>query len=97
VRANIEAALTPDLYATDEAYKLVREQGMPFRDAYCQVGRNIAQLTTPDHDATVKDRTHTGSTGNLQLDSLLYRIGWERTQWVEKQKALHAAWDRLLA
>ncbi len=32
-----EASLTPELYATEEAYKLVKG-GMPFRDAYKQVG-----------------------------------------------------------
>jgi len=30
-------ALTPELYATEEAYKLVKE-GMPFRDAYKKIG-----------------------------------------------------------
>ncbi|VVB57728.1 Fumarate hydratase class II [uncultured archaeon] len=32
-----EASLTPELYATEEAYKLVKS-GVPFRDAYRQVG-----------------------------------------------------------
>ena len=30
-----------DLYATDEAFRLVREEGMRFRDAYVQVGNDI--------------------------------------------------------
>ena len=30
VEEKIHAALTPDLYATDEAYRLVREEGMSF-------------------------------------------------------------------
>ena len=32
-----EAAMTEELFATEEAYKLVRE-GVPFREAYKQVG-----------------------------------------------------------
>ncbi|NOZ80344.1 MAG: argininosuccinate lyase [DPANN group archaeon] len=32
------AAMTPELYATEEAYKLVKE-GMPFRDAYAEIGK----------------------------------------------------------
>jgi len=36
-KAKCEASLTPELYATEEAYKLVKG-GMPFRDAYKQVG-----------------------------------------------------------
>lgn len=34
----IQRACTPDLYATDEAYQLVKN-GMPFRDAYREVGK----------------------------------------------------------
>ncbi|MDP9249627.1 MAG: argininosuccinate lyase [bacterium] len=37
--ANLEAACTPELYATEEAYKLVREQKIPFRDAYKIIGK----------------------------------------------------------
>ena len=37
VKSKCEASLTPELYATEEAYKLVKE-GMPFRDAYKKVG-----------------------------------------------------------
>src|SRR4051812_44929643 len=74
VREKILAALTPDIYATDEAYRLVREQGMAFRDAYVQVGKNLAALASPDHDAVVRSRTHAGSTGNLGLAKLGERI-----------------------
>lgn len=34
----LERACTPDLYATNEAYQLVK-QGVPFRDAYAEVGK----------------------------------------------------------
>lgn len=97
VREKIEAALTPDLYATDVAYKMVREEGIPFRDAYVQVGRTIDQLTTPDHDATVTERTHVGSTGNLQLPGLAKRIADALAVWKEKQSKLHSVWEELLA
>eukprot|EP00667_Euglena_gracilis_P007648 EG_transcript_7726 len=96
VREKIEAALTPDLYATDVAYQLVREQGMTFRDAYVQVGRNIDSLAAPDHDATIRNRTHTGSTGNLRLPELLQAIEAEQASWQALQTRLHGCWDRLL-
>jgi len=35
--------LDDGLYATEEAYRLVREQGMPFREAYRTVGRKYAK------------------------------------------------------
>ncbi len=41
--ANIK--LDDGLFATEEAYKLVREQGLPFRDAYRKVGAKYAKDT----------------------------------------------------
>jgi argininosuccinate lyase len=37
-------ALEPELFAAEEAYRLVLEQGMPFRDAYRAVARRRRQL-----------------------------------------------------
>jgi len=96
VRERIVAALTSDLYATDEAYRLVRDHGMAFRDAYVQVGKNLAALATPDHDAVVRARTHLGSTGNLGLDGLDARRAEAATAWTTRATALHAGWSRLL-
>ncbi len=96
VRARIEAALTPDLYATDEAYRLVREQGMAFRDAYRQVGRNLDQVPVPDHERTVRDRTHAGSTGNLGLPALAARGTRERARWTARATELTRIWETLL-
>jgi argininosuccinate lyase len=96
VREKILAALTPDIYATDEAYRLVREQGMAFRDAYVAVGRNLAALTTPNHDGTVRQRTHHGSTGNLGLASLHERRAAASTTYDNAERQLLAHWDELL-
>lgn len=41
-RAAIDSAMTPEIFATYEAYRLVQE-GTPFRDAYRQVGESIKQ------------------------------------------------------
>ncbi len=40
--ASCKKALTPELYATEEAYKLVK-MGMPFRDAYKEIGKKYAK------------------------------------------------------
>ncbi len=96
VRERIIAALTPDIYATDEAYRLVREQGIPFRDAYVQVGQNLDALATPDHDGTVRERTHQGSTGNLGLGELRREIDQTAAAWRIRQQALENTWNKLL-
>lgn len=61
------AACTPELYATDIAYDLVR-QGVPFRDAYRQVAESIDTLEEQDPAEHLKHRTHQGTSGDLRLD-----------------------------
>ena len=97
VRDRILAALTPDIYATDAAYDLMRRDGIPFRDAYRIVGKDLAALSAPDHDATVRGRTHIGSTGNLGLAALDAEIAAVRAHWEQRHGRLTAAWDALLA
>lgn len=96
VEERILAALTPDLYATDEAYRLVREEGMAFRDAYVQVGRNLDQVETPDHDATLRGRTHRGSTGNLGLATIRRRLDKVQSVWHDRRLHLDHCWQNLL-
>ncbi|HAT11299.1 MAG TPA: argininosuccinate lyase [Planctomycetes bacterium] len=96
VRERIIAALTPDIYATDEAYRLVREQGVPFRDAYKSVGCSLDRLENPDHDAVVRARTHAGSTGNLGLPGLTARLDHDSAAWTARRKTFEDAWRRLL-
>ena len=82
--------------ATDEAYRLVREQGMAFRDAYVQVGQQLGQLATPDHDGAVKSRTHSGSTGNLGLSELRREVDQAAAAWRIRLTALENTWEKLL-
>ena len=96
VRAKILAALDPAIYSTDEAYRLVREEGLPFRDAYVRVGNHLAALASPDHDAVVRGRTHAGSTGNLGLDGLDREAAAARADWTGRSYQLLAGWDKLL-
>ena len=97
VREKILAALTPDIYATDEAYRLVREKGLAFRDAYKEVGKNLDRVKTPDHDAVVRARTHAGSTGNLGLPALGERVTAMAAHWRGRRESLEAIWRQLLA
>jgi len=62
----LRAAIKPELYATDEALRLV-EKGMSFRDAYRQVGTNLEALSLWDADKALERRTSVGTSGNLCL------------------------------
>jgi argininosuccinate lyase len=63
----LAAGLTPDVFATDRALELVK-RGVPFRDAYRQVGADLEQQPVMDPVEAIRRRTSTGTSGNLRLD-----------------------------
>ena len=66
--AKAAAACSDDIYAAHQAYVLV-EQGMPFRDAYSQVGKQLQGGSfKPDREALTA--THLGGAGNLGLEHI---------------------------
>ncbi|MBR4797085.1 MAG: argininosuccinate lyase, partial [Spirochaetia bacterium] len=65
-RDKLKEGFTPDIFATDEALRLVAS-GKSFRDAYKEVGLNLDKLKNEDPVAALKKRTSTGTPGNLNL------------------------------
>lgn len=63
----------PEIFATDKAMELVG-RGIPFRDAYRQVGLSLDTLKDEDPYEAIRKKTHTGATGNLGLDVSRKRI-----------------------
>ncbi|MEZ4570772.1 MAG: hypothetical protein R2849_10695 [Thermomicrobiales bacterium] len=57
---------SPELFATDIAYDLVRS-GTAFRDAYREIAGKIADLPGQDPKAHLEHRTHQGTHGDLRL------------------------------
>jgi argininosuccinate lyase len=39
--ARMKAAMDPSLYATEQAYRMVRDEGISFRDAYRKVKEQL--------------------------------------------------------
>lgn len=66
----LRAGLIPEIYATDAAIELVA-QGIPFRDAYKEIGLHLDKLKARDPDEAILKKTHTGATGNLGLDKAI--------------------------
>lgn len=91
----LRSAVTPELFATDEAIKLV-EEGMSFRDAYRQVGTHLDALSGYDIDTVLQSRTSTGYSGNLGLDRLDNWLGKEKLQLKELQAVHYGAMTKLL-
>ncbi len=96
VKADAAARACDDsLYAAHHAYALVA-QGMAFRDAYRQVGRELAEGTfVPDRGALTA--THLGGAGNLGLAQAREELADARG-WLDKtHRALASAAARVWA
>ena len=78
--ARLRAACTPDLFATDRAYDLVRA-GMPFRDAYRQVAAEPSAEDPGDLVARLHARDVSGGPGRLELELVAGRIAAEHHAW----------------
>lgn len=65
-RKNLKKGFIPEIYATDEALRLVGK-GMSFRDAYKEVGLNIEKLIDEDPETVIASRSYEGTSGNLNL------------------------------
>jgi len=63
--------MTPEMFAAHKAFELVK-QGVPFRDAYIEVGANLDDIGINKDEivAMLKESRHQGGVGNLQLDFL---------------------------
>ncbi len=68
-RAVLEAAMPPEIYATDAAIEKV-QAGMSFRDAYVEVGTHLDQLQSRTAAESLALRTSEGAPGNLGLDKV---------------------------
>jgi len=62
-------SFTPELFAADEALEMAR-RGIPFRDAYRQIGLNLDKLADRDPRENILAKTHLGAPGNLGLEAL---------------------------
>ena len=91
----LKRACTPELYATDRALELVAE-GVPFRDAYREVGTNLEALKLRDPVEALRKKTSTGATGNLRLD-VPTAVLTENNDWLRSEEIKKAGAVRRLA
>lgn len=65
-KAELEAAFTPEIYATDALLERVKE-GESFREAYREVAAAIGGVEIRNPGESIEARTYPGTTGNLNL------------------------------
>lgn len=88
-------ACTPELFAADYANTLV-QQGVPFRKAYQEVAKKITFLKKIDAQKALKERTHIGGPGNLNLKKLHGEIVQRQKVVSQQQTAFEQTIQKLL-
>lgn len=75
---NMSRHISKDMFAAHHAYQLVKQEEIPFREAYKRVGANLESI--PDYNpAEVLEQTASqGSGGNLQLSELKQQAHWQQ-------------------
>jgi argininosuccinate lyase len=86
-RETLKSSFTSDVFAADEAFKLVAK-GIPFRDAYLQVAGKLDRLKGFTPEETIKNRTAAGTAGNLRLDRAETQLDSEKKKWADQRSAL---------
>ncbi len=93
----MRAACAPQLFATDHAYALVRDQEMPFRDAYRQIAAQLDTLAPMDPYEQLRQRQHIGAPGNLGLAESRAEVAAARAALDAQRAKLAAVKTALLA
>jgi argininosuccinate lyase len=75
------AACDPELFATEAALRRVVEDGEPFRDAYREVGRNLAKVEVPPSDEALASYRTAGMPGNLR-PAVVRELLASHTDWL---------------
>jgi len=75
--AKLKQSCTPEIFATDQANELVME-GIPFRDAYKKVGKELKKINSQDSVKNIKSKKLVGAPGNLGIPKALSEIKEER-------------------
>ena len=91
----LRASFPPEIFATDRALELVSD-GVPFRDAYREIGRSLQDLGARDPVEAIAKKRSTGSTGNLRLDIPRAQAA-AQGEWREREEKMKSGKIELLA
>ncbi len=95
-KENLLRAFSPEVYATDEAYRLVREEGLPFREAYVQAAQSYHQAAvrfTPQEVLPL--RSSQGAPGAPNLAYAAEKTAQLAAQYQAQRKAMAATLGQL--
>ncbi|MEM5948167.1 argininosuccinate lyase [Spirochaetia bacterium 38H-sp] len=93
---NLKKGFSREIFATDEAYRLVRE-GMSFRDAYRKVALDLDKVAEKDPSESIRERKYPGTTGNLNLDFVEQRLDSLKQKVLPAKDAFEKALSSLVS
>ncbi len=85
-----------EIYSTNEAYKLVLNDKIAFRDAYKQIANSLDKLESYNPYDVVKSTKVIGSTGNLKLDDYSNIIEKEKNLVLNEKSVIETHFKKLL-
>lgn len=103
-RERLAKSIDPHVYSVDYALRLVREEGVGFRDAYHRVAAQLDDAAATMSSAAddpgayaelIAARSSVGAAGNLQLAQLRARLTEAENGWEARQNAIAATLQRL--
>lgn len=78
IQKNLEEACTSEIFAAEEAHRLVKLKGYSFREAYLEIKTIEKKTAKPDWNYLMEGYTHLGTPGNTGL--------YELKRWFQSKK-----------
>ena len=94
-REVLQSSFTPEIFAADRAVKLATDEGIPFRDAYRKVAKELDKLEIEDPVKNIRSKKHLGAPGNLGLEKLVKKVELEMEAVKKERARLEKVWKRL--
>ena len=90
IKIDAEACIqsfSSELFATDHALRLV-QSGVPFREAYKEVGLTPESVPSEDPVMNIQQKTHQGAPGNLNLE-LSRQLCAQYLEWIQHEQGIY--------
>lgn len=89
-RKRLAESIDPRIYSVDNALRLVKDEGISFREAYHRVAAHPTTEKGGDYAELIAARSSFGAPGNLCLSALRTRIEQWQEKWHARQERVDA-------
>lgn len=92
----VEKHLPKEIFAAHWAYVLMKEQGLPFRQAYLYVKDHLADIPNFKPGEVLSLAISQGSTGDLRLKEIEGALKKKKTEWIAKKSKFEKTINALI-